>query len=173
MPRYQENKYYHYVTENPDRVRRVAVSGKRNPETGHYVYPERVVKTRLARFKGKTITVYKKCRWDDKNYTRHSALVVLKIGRLTQRMQPRNYKCRAAEAKVVAIYKVDQDEYGRNKLTKTKLALARSSYDDSFIYRVGKVARPKGEQYNHAEIHECSAGIHFFLTKQEALEYHS
>ena len=44
-----------------------------------------------------------------------------------------------------------------------------SSFDSEFLYKVGKVV--KAERYNPSDRIECSDGIHFFITKQEAIEY--
>jgi hypothetical protein len=65
-------------------------------------------------------------------------------------------KCRTNRAKVLAI-----DDGELNEVA--------SDWDDSFIYRIGeeKTIKDFDMMYNI----ECSTGIHFFRTKQEAEEY--
>lgn len=45
----------------------------------------------------------------------------------------------------------------------------RSLHNRGFIYEIGKVAVPSG--YDGDVRIECAAGIHFFMTKQEAMDY--
>ena len=42
-----------------------------------------------------------------------------------------------------------------------------SQYDLSFTYNVGEIVKPT-ELFNKDRWNECSSGIHFFLTKEEA-----
>ena len=44
-----------------------------------------------------------------------------------------------------------------------------SDYDKDFIYKVGEVVEVKDFDENRWE--ECSTGIHFFLTRDEAVRY--
>ena len=44
-----------------------------------------------------------------------------------------------------------------------------SSYDDKFIYEVGKIVEVKDFDLMYNV--ECSSGIHFFWTKEEAEDY--
>jgi hypothetical protein len=67
-------------------------------------------------------------------------------------------KCRAEYAKVIAIY---------NGKKKVKTGISKNN--NSFIYTVGKIVRP--DKYDHSPLIECSNGIHFFITKQEAINY--
>lgn len=46
---------------------------------------------------------------------------------------------------------------------------AVSSYDNSFAYNVGEVV--KVENFDENRWEECSAGIHFFITREEAVRY--
>jgi len=44
-----------------------------------------------------------------------------------------------------------------------------SDYDDDFIYKVGEaVTEPK---FYEDRFKECAEGIHFFINRQEAVEY--
>ncbi len=68
-------------------------------------------------------------------------------------------KCRASKVKVLAIW--DKDG---NPIKKC------GGWDDSsFIYRVGRVRKP--DSYDPDIRVECSHGIHFFVTKEEAEIY--
>jgi hypothetical protein len=64
-------------------------------------------------------------------------------------------KCRASEAIVVSIE-------GATK--------ARSDYDYGFTYEVGQVVKPTREFDDNWQ-NECSTGIHFFITREEAEAY--
>ena len=44
-----------------------------------------------------------------------------------------------------------------------------SDYDRDFIYKVGEVVEVKDFDENRWE--ECSTGIHFFMTRDEAVKY--
>lgn len=65
-------------------------------------------------------------------------------------------KCRTKKALVKRIYK-DGSEYTKGF----------SIHDPKFIYQVGEIIESKYDTY----IEECSNGIHFFLTEQEAIDY--
>jgi hypothetical protein len=66
-------------------------------------------------------------------------------------------KCRAEFVKTIALY-------GKNNITEI-----RGKYDSSTIYRAGEITR--ADSFNDSVLIECSRGIHFFLTRQEAEDY--
>ena len=68
-------------------------------------------------------------------------------------------KCRASEAKVISI--VDKDG--------NKIQESRSSCYSDFIYRVGETVIP--DSYDPDIRIESSHGIHFYITKQEAIDF--
>lgn len=70
-------------------------------------------------------------------------------------------KCRCNKAKVISITNIDGSDC---KLTKVK-----SSYDPSFIYTVGEYVEVKN--FDDNRWNECSTGIHFFITREEAVRY--
>jgi Family of unknown function (DUF5758) len=127
---------------------------------------------RIDEFVGKKIIGYKKA-WrfvGDKHY---DVLVTLEIGPRTRRVQPRDYKCRAARAKVLAIETLKTKRSVWFKLDEVggrKIKFAVSKWDRTFRYGVGKVVKPK-KKYDPSENSECRSGIHFFLTRQEARNY--
>ena len=83
-------------------------------------------------------------------------IVKLQITAKALRSSATTRKCRCSEAKVLAIYD------GKKKVKKTT-----SSYDPSMVYEVGKIIKPK-EAFDKNRWEECSSGIHFFLTREEA-----
>jgi hypothetical protein len=46
-----------------------------------------------------------------------------------------------------------------------------SDYDNNFIYKVGEIVEEPNFDENRWE--ECAPGIHFFITRQEAVNYYS
>lgn len=99
-----------------------------------------------------SFTAYKKCG---------SKVVELFIPKSAKRSSATSRKCRASKAKVIAIYNIDK--------TVSDLKKIASDYDKSFIYEIGKTVIVKEFDKNHWN--ECSTGIHFFLTFDEAKQY--
>ena len=73
---------------------------------------------------------------------------------------PIGRKCRAKYAKVLGMVV---------RGTNTKVDVAYSTHQRTFEYRVGQVVRP--DKYDDDIRVECTSGVHFFLTKEEAEEY--
>lgn len=86
-------------------------------------------------------------------------LVKLRILEDSKRSSGTGRKCRCDKAEVIAIEKLDG----------TPIQKAYSDYDKSFIYEVGKIVSV--DNFNEDRFNECSAGIHFFINKQEAINY--
>ena len=89
------------------------------------------------------------------------AIVKLLIPSDAQRSNSTGRKCRASKAKVLDI----QDKDG-NSLKDT---IAYSSYDEDFAYKVGETVHV--EDFDTDRWNECAPGIHFFITRIEAVEY--
>ena len=70
-------------------------------------------------------------------------------------------KCRCNKAKVISITNLDGSNCKSNK--------AKSSYDQSFIYTVGEYVEVKN--FDDNRWNECAPGIHFFITREEAVRY--
>jgi uncharacterized protein YjbI with pentapeptide repeats len=70
-------------------------------------------------------------------------------------------KCRCSKAKVLNITNLDGTESGLTEVA--------SSYDKSFIYKIGEIVEVKDFDANRWN--ECSTGIHFFITRREAVEW--
>ena len=86
-------------------------------------------------------------------------LVKLRILEDSKRSSGAGRKCRCDKAEVIAIEKLDG----------TPIQKAYSNYDKSFIYEVGKIVSV--DNFDEDRFDECSAGIHFFINKQEAINY--
>ena len=70
-------------------------------------------------------------------------------------------KCRCDKAVVVAIETIEGKPSGLDEIV--------SDYDHTFIYKVGEtVTEPK---FCEDRFSECAAGIHFFINRQEAVDY--
>ena len=70
-------------------------------------------------------------------------------------------KCRCSKAKVLSITNPD----GSNP----EATSAISGWDPNFIYSVGEIVEVKDFDTNRWN--ECAPGIHFFITRQEAINY--
>jgi len=88
-------------------------------------------------------------------------IVELKITENAKRCSATGRKCRCSEAVVISITNLDG--------TETEVKTVKSSHDPDFIYEVGKTV--KVDNFNVDRWNECSEGIHFFITRQEAVEY--
>src|SRR6056297_4097092 len=89
-----------------------------------------------------------------------SFLIKLKITEDAKRSSATTRKCRCSKAKVLNIESINTGE---------KINKVSSNYDKNFIYEVGKIVEV--EDFNKDRWNECSTGIHFFITKQEAINY--
>ena len=89
-------------------------------------------------------------------------LIKLEIPESAKRSSATSQKCRASEAKVLGIYTLDGE--------KTDLKNIVNRYQDSVInYIVGETVYPDSFDENRWD--ECSHGIHFFINKQDAINY--
>jgi hypothetical protein len=69
-------------------------------------------------------------------------------------------KCRCDKAKVLDIENIE---------TGDKVKEIRSSYDSNFIYKVGEIVSV--DNFDNNRWNECSTGIHFFVNKENAINY--
>ena len=88
-------------------------------------------------------------------------IVVLEIPEDAKRLSATGRKCRCNKAKVLEIQNVDGA-----KANVTKVA---SGYDSNFVYEVGKTVSV--DNFCDDRWQECSHGIHFFINRQEAVNY--
>ena len=87
-------------------------------------------------------------------------IVKLLIPEDAQRSSATSRKCRANKAEVLEIKHIE---------TGTNVNTVTSDYDNTFVYEVGKGVEVK--DFNTDRWNECSSGIHFFITKEEAINY--
>ena len=92
---------------------------------------------------------------------RGNYIVELEILADAMRSSATGRKCRCSKAKVVSITNPD----GSN----AEVTSTRSEWDYNFIYSVGEVVEVKDFDTNRWN--ECAPGIHFFITRQEAIDY--
>ena len=87
-------------------------------------------------------------------------IVKLLITEDAKRSSATTRKCRCSKAKVLSITSID----GKKKFKKVT-----SDNDSNFVYKVGKIVKVK--DFDENRWNECSTGIHFFITRDEAVMY--
>ena len=93
---------------------------------------------------------------------RGNLIVKLEITENAKRSSAFGRKCRCNEAKVLDIQNLD----GTSADNVTE---AHSQHDENFAYRVGETVRVNN--FDEDRQNECAPGIHFFITRQEAVDY--
>ena len=101
----------------------------------------------------KKITSYKEA------YKGHY-LVKLEIPEDARRCSATSFKCRCDRAKVLEITRIED---GKNMDI-----ITNTNYGEC-VYKVGEMVIPDG--FNEDRWQECSNGIHFFINKQQAIDY--
>lgn len=96
---------------------------------------------------------WKRCADDD--------IVKLLITEDAKRSSATSRKCRCSKAKVLSIEK--------KGVKRPSHYVAHSGYAYSFTYKVGEIVEVP--DFDEDRWHECAPGIHFFLTKQEAIDF--
>lgn len=89
-------------------------------------------------------------------------IVKLLIPADAQRSNATGRKCRASKARVLDL----QDKQGNSLPPDTT---AYSEYDTDFTYKKGETVQV--ENFDTNRWNECAPGIHFFITRIEAVEY--
>ena len=87
-------------------------------------------------------------------------IVKLLITEDAKRSSATSRKCRCSKAKVLSITSLD----GKEEYTD-----AASNRDPDFVYEVDKIVEVKN--FDNNRWNECSTGIHFFITRDEAVMY--
>ena len=88
-------------------------------------------------------------------------LVKLLIPEDAKRCSATGTKCRCDKAKVLAIYNIDENMQEEQMIV-----------NDNYVktcYKVGEEVLP--DSFDDNRWNECSHGIHFFINKQEAIDY--
>ena len=88
-------------------------------------------------------------------------IVKLKIPADAKRSSATTRKCRCNKAIVLEIQNLDG--------SKTSISEIASNYDDTFIYKIGETVTVMNFDDNRWK--ECSTGIHFFINRQDAVNY--
>lgn len=88
-------------------------------------------------------------------------IVKLLIPADAKRSSATTLKCRCSKAKVLEIQEIDGSP--------SEVKEVRSKFDNDFIYRVGETVCV--EDFDDDRWHECSIGIHFFISREAAVSY--
>ena len=96
---------------------------------------------------------WKKCR--------NNTVVKLEVTENAKRSSALSRKCRCSEARVLAIENADGTPYKENRIN--------SLHDGGFWYTVGETV--KVDDFDEDRCNECAPGIHFFITRQEAVDW--
>ena len=88
-------------------------------------------------------------------------IVELEITEDALRSSATGRKCRCSKAKVLSITNIDGTESNTN--------YAVSLRDPAFVYTVGKTVEVSDFDINRWN--ECAPGIHFFISRQEAVDF--
>ena len=88
-------------------------------------------------------------------------IIKLQIPEDAKRSSAFGRKCRASKAVCLAIQDIDGNDSGMTEIC--------SNHDNSFIYRVGETVEIA--DFDDDRARECAPGIHFFITRQEAVDY--
>ena len=99
--------------------------------------------------------------WKKAESNQNKVIVKLHIPSDAKRSSATTRKCRCSKAEVIAIYNLDGTEAGETT--------CHSDYDNSFIYEVGKTVEVTN--FSEDRWDECAKGIHFFINRQEAIDY--
>ena len=95
-----------------------------------------------------------------KAFNNGDVIVKLKITETAKRTSATTRKCRCNEAEVLSITSLSGEK---------TFDEAVSKYDSSFIYRIAETVRV--DDFDENRWNECSTGIHFFITRTEAVNY--
>lgn len=88
-------------------------------------------------------------------------IVKLLIPEDAKRSSATTLKCRCSKAKVLEIQEIDGSP--------SEVKEVRSKFDNDFIYRVGETVFV--EDFDDDRWNECSRGIHFFISRDAAVNY--
>ena len=88
-------------------------------------------------------------------------IIKLLIPEDAKRSSATSRKCRCSKAKVLSITNMNGSDSGLTEI--------RSNKDETFIYKVGETVSVTN--FDENRWNECSTGIHFFITRDEAVNY--
>ena len=93
----------------------------------------------------------------------NNVIVKLKVPAEAKRSSATTRKCRCEFAEVLELQRLDGAPYNDDKVVNDNHVGA--------IYKVGEIVRP--DSWDDNRWNECSHGIHFFITRDEAVRYNS
>ena len=88
-------------------------------------------------------------------------IVKLRVTENAKRSSATTLKCRCSEAEVLDIQNIDGTSAGIKEV--------KSNQDSSFVYKIGEMARVT--DFDEDRFNECSKGIHFFISRESAVQY--
>ena len=107
---------------------------------------------------------FKKARlYSPDESAQQDVIVKLEILADARRSSATGRECRCDKAKVLSITTLDGVAVGADAGT------VRSNYDPDFVYNVGEIVTEPNFCEDRWE--ECAPGIHFFINRQEAVQY--
>ena len=97
-----------------------------------------------------------------KNIAGQCYIVKLQIPAKAKRCSATSRKCRCSYAKVLSITHLDGTKTGLESVT-------NKFFGKKCVYTIGEYVYP--DSFDEDRWNECSHGIHFFITRQEAVDY--
>jgi hypothetical protein len=91
----------------------------------------------------------------------HGYIVKLLVPDDAKRTSATTRKCRCSKAEVISITNADGSDADRTSIP--------SDHDSAFVYTIGEVVEV--EDFDENRWNECAPGIHFFITRDEAVRY--
>ena len=88
-------------------------------------------------------------------------IVKLRVPAEARRSSATTRKCRCEYAEVLALQNIDGTPYEKDEVVNYNYSTT--------IYKVGEIVRP--DSWDEDRWNECSHGIHFFITRDEAVRY--
>lgn len=128
------------------------------PETGSFIAYKKVIKGLYPNINNYNIHNYLR-RWTYE--CKNAVIAKLEIPESALRCSSTSRKCRASKAKVLEFQDLDGNHLD--------ISLCHSVHNPSFIYEVGNEVEVPDFDENRWD--ECSKGIHFFMTRDEAVKY--
>ena len=93
--------------------------------------------------------------------SRNNYIVKLEILSDAKRCSGTGRKCRCSKARVLSITNIDG--------TANYITSVLSNFDSDFVYKIGEIVSVP--DFDEDRWNECSTGIHFFITREEAVRY--
>ena len=88
-------------------------------------------------------------------------LIKLEIPEDARRCSATSQKCRCDKAKVLSVWNM--------RLEEEVSEVVNHAYEQDTLYKVGEMVYP--DSFDEDRWNECSHGIHFFINKQDAINY--